>query len=222
MFFFWVFLYGLLYSAAEAAAPLTGNSPWLTPLAMLGYILLLFCWLIRTKRLSCMGLSPIRLRSGRDLLYLIPLILLPVLNLTGIMAPPPLHYILLMFCVCVAEELLFRGCLLSVLIRRLGKWGILWASLAFSLMHGVNLLSGVPLSYVLMQMLLAFFAGIYYSLTRIYFKSLYPCIAAHFLTNITANTGFVISEYYPVLIAVLSCSGLVLYSKISFKLEDIS
>ena len=222
MFCFWIFLYGLLYSLSETVASLYVDSVWLTPLTMLAYILLLLRWLTGTGKLTRMGLSRIHLSKTADLLYLIPLLLLPALNLPGMTAPVPLHYMLLMFCVCFAEELMFRGCLLSVLLRHLGKWGILCAALAFSLMHSVNLFSGAPASYVLVQMLLAFFSGVYYSLIRIHFKSLYPCIFSHFLTNITASTHYFIPGYYPILIAVLICSGLVLYFNISFQSEDMS
>ena len=222
MLFFWILLYGLLYSAAEAATPMAGNWPWLTPLAMLGYILILLSRVVYTKQRKNMGLTRVHLSAKTDCFYLIPLLILPLLNLSGRTFWNPPHYILLMFSVCFAEELLFRGYLLSVLVRCHGKWGIFLSSLVFSLLHCVNLLSGTSLTYVLAQMLLAFFIGVYYSLIRIYFKSLYPCIAAHFLTNITAYSSSTIPGHYLLLTAVLGCFGSVLFSKISSDLEDIS
>lgn len=221
MLFFWVFLYGFLYSLAETAAHFAGGSPWVTPLTMLGYLLLLFSWLIRSNRTSEPGLSPVRLRTKADLIFLIPLLILPVLNLSGSVSVCPPHYILLMFSVCCVEEIMFRGVLLSFLIHHLGRWGILCAAFAFSILHCVNFFSDIPFSYVLVQILLAFFVGIYYNLIRLYCRSLYPCIAAHFLTNITASTEAVSPPYTILHIVILTGCGFILYSKISSELEDL-
>lgn len=220
MLFFWIFLYGLLYTLAEAVTPLAGNSPWLTPLTMLGYLLILLFRLAYTKQLNVMGLSFVQLQTKTDIVYLLPLLILPALNIYSSASRPPSPYVLLMFSVCFAEELLFRGYLLSGLVHYLGKWGIVCTALLFSLLHSVNLFSAMEPSYVLAQMLLAFFVGIYFSLICIYFKSLYPCIAAHFLTNITAQSDGFPTCYYLILIAVLSSFGFFLYFKISSALED--
>ena len=222
MIFFWILLYGLLYMAAEAAAPLAGYWPWLIPLVMLGYILMLLCYLVHTGQQKTVGLSAMQRMTGLGFLHWIPMLLFPVMNLSGAASVEPLHGILLMFCVSFAEEILFRGYFLSTLVCRYGKWGILYTSLLFALMHSVNILSGMPPFYVLMQVILAFFVGVYYSLSRIYFRSLYPSVIAHFLTNITAHSGDIIIGNCLILIVVLSCCGWILYSKISSDLEDIS
>lgn len=220
--FFWVFLYGFSYSLAETVTHFTGGSLWVTPLTMLGYCLLLFFWLIHTNRAAAIGLSPVRLHAKTDLIYLIPLLILPVLNLSGTAPMNPPHYTLLMISVCFAEELLFRGFLLSFLIRHLGRWGIFCSALAFSLLHCVNFFSDMPASYVLIQILLALFVGIYYSLVRLCCKSLYPCIIAHFLTNITASADAISLTYTSFHIVTLTICGFVLYFKISSELEDLS
>lgn len=222
MVFFWVFLYGLLYTLAETAAPLVNNSPWLTPLTMLSYLLVLLFRLFYTKQLKIMGLSFVQLQIKTDIVYLLPLLILPALNFCSSASRPSSPYVLLMFSVCFAEELLFRGYLLSGFMHRIGKRGIFCAALIFSLMHSVNFFSGAAFSYVLMQMFLSFLYGIYYGLIRIYFKSLYPCIAAHFFTNITALSNNFIPRYYLILIVVMSCFGYFLYSKISSELEDVT
>lgn len=222
MLIFWVFLYGLTYLLADSVSTAAGNCLWITPLVMLGYIVILFIWLIYTNQARKLGLSPIRLHTQADVIYFIPLLVIPAMNLSSGSALLSAHSILLMFSICCAEELMFRGFLLSFLCRHLGKSGILCAAFAFSFLHSVNLLSGAPISYVLMQMCLAFFIAIYYSLTRLYYKSLYPCIAAHFFTNITASSNSISFEHCLLHIIILICCEIVLYSKISSKLEDIS
>ena len=222
MLIFWVFLYGLSYLLAESVSSAAGNCLWLTPLVMLGYIVILFTWLTYTNQAGKLGLSSIQLHTQTDFIYFIPLLAIPVQNLLSGSALISSHSILLMFSVCCAEEVMFRGFLLPFLCRHLGLWGILCAALAFSCLHSVNLFSGLLPSYVLIQMCLAFFIAIYYSLIRLYYKSLYPCIAAHFLTNITASSNSLYFEYCLLHIIILICCEIVLYSKISSKLEDIS
>ena len=222
MLFLWIFFYGLVYSLAEAVTPFAGNSPWLTPLCMLGYILFLLRQLVRAKKMETVGLCPMQVSETSDILYLLPLLILPAMNLYSGGTLAPLRDILLMLCISVAEELLFRGYLLSVFFRRLGFWGIPGSALVFALAHCANLLSGAPVFYILVQIQLAFFAGSYYSLVRMRFQSLLPCIAAHFLTNITAGSGIVLPNQYLIPIALFCIFGSGLFSKLSSELEDIS
>lgn len=222
MLFFWVFFYGLVYSLAEAVTPFLGNSPWLTPLCMLGYVLVLLRKLARAKQTEAVGLCAMEISETADVLYLLPLLILPAMNLYTGGTVAPLRDILLMICISIAEEMLFRGYILSAFVRRLGFWGIPGSALIFALTHCANLLSGAPVFYVLTQMQLAFFAGTYYSLVKLRFRSLLPCIAAHFLTNITAGSGNVLPNQYLIPIALFCGFGSGLFSKLSSELEDIS
>lgn len=209
MLFLWIILYGLLYCLSEAAAPMLNAAAWLTPITMVIYIGLLLLWVCRTGQQQAAGLVFFRLRKG-DLPVFLPLMVLPLCNLVTTGNPAiSLFSMLLTLCTCTAEELFFRGFLLSFLRKKVGLQSVLIAALTFSLFHSVNIFSGWDIPSVLMQMLLAFSAGIYYCLIRISCGSLIPCIAAHFLTNLTAGSLITIRFSESMIIWGL-CTGLLL------------
>lgn len=154
-------------------------------MAMLLYVLILILWLFRTGQSAHIGITPIRWTGFGDCLYFLPLLLLPVYNLleSGGTVCDSLTAVL-MISVSIAEELFFRGFLLSYL----RKWGIktsvLMAGMIFALFHSINL-GGTAMAYTVMQMVCALAIGVYYGIIRVKYDSLLPCAIAHILTNIT-------------------------------------
>ena len=186
--FLWAVLYGLTEIGAEQLSRIIPGSFPLTPSAMLLYTLMLILWLCRTGRAQTVGLQIPRW-SPRQWLNLIPLLLLPGFNLltAGRIAPDP-SAVALMLSAAVTEEVFFRGFLLHFLAKRSKSAGIFLSSILFAAFHLVNLTQGTDPTYTWMQVLCAFAVGLCYSTTAISIGSLLPCIAVHFLTNITGSS----------------------------------
>ncbi|MBQ8238114.1 MAG: CPBP family intramembrane metalloprotease [Oscillospiraceae bacterium] len=162
----------------------------LTPWAMLLYALMLILWICRTGRAQTIGLRIPVPCSPRAWLNMLPLFLLPGYNLmTADGFAPDLPTAALMLCAAVTEEIFFRGFLLHFLARRSKTAGIYLTSILFSILHIVNLTQNIDPVYTWMQVICAFASGLCYSTVTISIGSLLPCIAAHFLTNITGSAA---------------------------------
>ena len=154
MIFFWTMLYGLAYTLPRMYA----RNAWATSISMSIYILLLILWLIRTGKAGYIRLQGLQSWNLPDFL---PLLLLPVCNLPLVTSPPP-TVVLLMVCVSVAEEILFRGVLLRFFQKRGNFQSILITAVIFALFHGVNLICSDSLIPVLLQILCAAGVGFLY------------------------------------------------------------
>lgn len=176
MIFFWTILYGLAYTLPVMYI----RNAWATSLSMSLYILLLTLWLLRTGKSAYVRLQPLQSRNLSDFL---PLLLLPVCNLPLVTSPPSV--ILLMVCVSIAEEILFRGVLLRFFQKRGNLQTLVITAIIFALFHGVNLLHGDNVIAVLLQILCAAGTGFLYGAITIKCGSILPAMAGHILTNIT-------------------------------------
>lgn len=222
MLFLWILLYGLFFSLSEYAAALLNAQAWLTTMTMAVYIILLLCWICKTGQQQTVGLVfPCIQRNA--LLWLLPLIVLPLGNrIATSTLELSVHNVLLTLCICMAEELFFRGFLLSFLQSRQRLRSIFTAALIFALFHGGNLLSGWNPQYVMIQMFLAFSVGMYLCILRLFCGSLVPGIIAHFLVNLTAgshlNTSFSGALIlWGICAAIYLVCSLLLFSKIDTK-----
>lgn len=88
----------------------------------------------------------------------------------------------------VAEECFFRGLLFSVLEKRGRFWAAILSSLAFALLHLLNL-ANYPADYTVLQAVSAFSVG--FALCGLLWrtKKLWPCVLCHLLINITGQTA---------------------------------
>ena len=105
----------------------------------------------------------------------------------------------------VAEECFFRGFLFTALQKR-GKYkAAILSSLAFALLHLVNL-ANYPVDYTILQVAAAFCVG--FSLCGLLFKTkkLWPCLLCHLLINLTAH-----SELSPLSVGLI-CICMLLYA----------
>jgi len=87
------------------------------------------------------------------------------------------------------EEVVFRGLILHAFVRASGSSltrTIVISSLFFASMHFVNILGGNPLPVVLLQMVGAFFLGIFLSALVLNGRSIYPAAFFHGLANLAA------------------------------------
>ena len=188
MVYLWVALYGLTHMCAEKLSQAMPGAFLLVPSAMLLYTLMLILWICRTGRAQIIGLRiPTRCSAGKWV-NLVPLFLLAGYNLlTADGFVPDLPTVALMLSAAVTEEIFFRGFLLQYIAQRSKTSGIYLSSILFSILHMTNLTQGIDPAYALMQVICAFACGLCYSSAAISIGSLLPCIAAHFLTNITSD-----------------------------------
>ena len=94
----------------------------------------------------------------------------------------------------LAEEMGFRILLPKMLAEHIHcsvKKSIFISSIAFGLFHGVNLLSGAAVPYVLLQMLYAFCAGLAFCAMVQKTKSVLPSVVLHALINWTAGSQII-------------------------------
>ena len=184
---------------------------------MLGYTLVFIYWLYQTKQLEKIRFQKMEFEKS-ETIWLFPLILFPIVNLLifggGLLS---VSKIILMLSVSCVEEIFFRGFLQYELSRKSQLTGILITNIIFAGFHLVNFVYIPNATYIIIQVLCAFFIGSYYSLITIKFKSLFPCILSHFLINITSgenNMNLYIdpgtgSMLFTVLIGII---GAVMYS----------
>ena len=88
----------------------------------------------------------------------------------------------------VAEECFFRGLLFSVLEKRGRFWAAILSSLAFALLHLLNL-ANYPTDYTVLQAVSAFSVG--FALCGLLWrtKKLWLCVLCHLLINLTGHTA---------------------------------
>lgn len=86
----------------------------------------------------------------------------------------------------VAEECFFRGLLFTALQKRGPFAAAVASSLAFALLHLINLARN-PLGYTLLQVAAAFSLGLALSGLLWKAKRLWPCILCHLLCNLTGQ-----------------------------------
>ena len=188
MVYVWVTLYGLTYTFSEMLLQPNLGDFQITPWIMLLYALILCIWICRTDRNKMIGLCITVPGSLGEGLKLLPLFLLSAYNLmTAEDFTLELPGAALLLGVAVTEEIFFRGFLLTFLAKHSKIAGIYLSSVLFAVLHVVNLSSNTVPAYTWMQVICAFVSGLCYSSTAIRFRSIFPCIAAHFLTNITGS-----------------------------------
>lgn len=192
----WVVLYGLTYICAEKLSQELPDSIWIIPSAMLLYTLTILLWICRTGRSQMIRFHMPPPLSPEKWFHILPLFFLPGYNLLvseGLTVYLPA--VVLILSTSVVEELFFRGFLLYYLSKNSKNAGIYLTSIFFSILHLVNLTQGIDLAYTSIQVICAFASGLCYSSVTMITNSLFPCIVAHFLTNITASRRFSLS--YP-------------------------
>lgn len=138
-----------------------------------------------------LGLLPGTQFSWHKALYMIPMFAVATANLWhGIVlryAPfETMWYIIAMLCIGFIEEILFRGYLLKLLMKRSTGLAILISSLTFALGHIVNLANGAALVPTLLQIIYALAIGVMLSVFVVKTGHLLPCCLFHGVFNALA------------------------------------
>jgi membrane protease YdiL (CAAX protease family) len=82
----------------------------------------------------------------------------------------------------IAEELMFRGIILHALLDKISpRKAVIVSALAFSLLHSINIIGGVPIEGMILQLGLTFIAGFYLAGVMVKIKSIIPLILWHWL-----------------------------------------
>ncbi|MBN9645129.1 CPBP family intramembrane glutamic endopeptidase [Corynebacterium mendelii] len=95
------------------------------------------------------------------------------------------------FLVGVSEEIIFRGIMLPAYLETAGRIrAIIISSAFFSVFHVVNILGGLPVESVLVQMTTVFVGGITYAVIALELGAIWPLMLYHFVWDFTLLTGF--------------------------------
>lgn len=157
-----------------------------------GVILFILLWgMVKGNMLSEYGLGKQMALSWRKTLYMFPMFVLATANLWhgAILKYEPIEtflYMLSMICIGTIEEILFRGYLLQLLLKRSVKKAIWVSSLTFGIGHVINILNGAPFTDTLMQIIYAVAIGFMLSVFVIKTKNLIPCCVFHGVFNALA------------------------------------
>lgn len=117
-----------------------------------------------------------------------------------------LQYFLLVFCVPVVEELMFRGFVFGQYKRRMPFWAAsLASSFLFGIIHGISIQIGY-----------AMIAGVVLSLVYYYCDSIYCSIAVHAIFNFLGGVMFSMSTDFPVAEKVVNLINVIFYYAESF------
>ena len=186
MLFFWVALYGLVNLIPGLVSDGESSCTWLHAGLLAGYTAAILFWICRSGRRKEAGL-----RIPRGLVeapsFLLPLVVFPMYNLlTNHDLSVEIGFVLQMLCATLAEELFFRGFLLSALRKHGTVTAVGLTSLTFALLHCLNFAGNSESAYVWLQICCSFCVSLYYCCLVVRFGSILPCAVAHFLTNITA------------------------------------
>ena len=89
----------------------------------------------------------------------------------------------------IFEEIVFRGIVLTVFLSSYSeRKSILFSSVAFGLMHALNLTNGADLVCTMGMVVWAFFMGLFYGYVFVRTRSLLPPMIVHYLGNAFIST----------------------------------
>lgn len=152
---------------------------------------LLFWGMVKGKDFERLGFTSHTPLLRRKVLFLLPMLVIATANLWhgAVLRYKPLDtvwYIISMLCIGFIEEILFRGYLLRLLMKRSTRLAILISSLTFALGHIVNLVNGAELVPTLLQLVYALAIGLMLSVFVVKTGHLLPCCLFHGVFNALA------------------------------------
>lgn len=185
----WIIAYCVLMSVGDSLSLMLKTEKSVTLLIGLLLSAVLFLFLKKNGLLASYGLCRSK-ASARSMLFYLPLILLPFLNLShGVILNygtlETVLYILSMLCVGFLEEIIFRGLLFNAMRKDSFKAAVTVSSLTFGIGHIINLIngSGAELLPNLLQVIYATAAGFMFVMIYVKTESLIWCILTHAVFN---------------------------------------
>lgn len=181
-----IFLWALVYNAV-CIAGMHSKYSYFIPVMVLIYTSLFVGWLYKTKQHISAGLTMKGIKKEK-LWIIAPLFILPLYNLCiSDHCAVKTETAVLMLGAVVTEEIFFRGIIPQLFSNKGLLKAVVLSNILFALYHLTNITADMSLEYVIVQMILSFAVGMCYSFTAVVHKSILPCTAAHFATNITCG-----------------------------------
>lgn len=173
-----------------------GAAPWISALLACCYCVLLSLWSWHRGKGRGLGLCVPTVKGVGDVACMAALLALPLYNAVAFgLSPIKPYYALLMVGVAVTEELLFRGYLLRFFCQRSGGTSsALGVGVVFALFHLISVADGLDPFYCITQAVYALGAGTAFSGVRLRWGSIWPCVAVHYLVNLTGDSYGALSE----------------------------
>jgi len=174
-----IVVYVIVMSLFESIYANNSGQAWrVIPAAIL--LGLLLAGMAKSNDFSTLGFTSPTPLPWRKLLFLLPFVAIATANLWhgAVLRYAPLDtvwYIVAMMCIGFIEEILFRGYLLRLLLKRSTQLAILISSLTFALGHIVNLANGAELLPTLLQLVYALAIGLMLSVFVVKTGYLLPC-----------------------------------------------
>jgi membrane protease YdiL (CAAX protease family) len=185
-----IFVYVVVMSLFESVNADRSGQAWrVIPAALI--LGLLLAGMAQEHDFAALGFGPHTVLPWRRVLFLLPMIVVATANLWhGIVlrydTMDTAWYIIAMLCIGFIEEILFRGYLLRLLMKRSARLAILISSLTFALGHIVNLANGAELVPTLLQLVYALAIGLMLSVFVVKTGQLLPCCLFHGVFNALA------------------------------------
>lgn len=196
-------------------------------LAFLPIAFVLIVYLTWKKKWSQYGFRSIRSIPGTSWTYYLPLaVILLLLALQGFQSLSISQLAFFLFftlLVGFVEETIYRGFILTILLKKSVPAAVLVSSLLFGLTHAANALSGKSAGDTVLQIVYALLIGISLALLMVKNGNIFPLILFHFLHNlIQFTTQEVTSTLYNLIILfilLIHCIWLVVVLKNSRNTE---
>ena len=184
-------LWIVIYTVCMGNLRSLGDDSPILMTALIVISILMFLWVRITGTMEYYGLTGWA-KNSKAMLWFIPLWIISSTNIwIGISPDYPmpglLYAAVMMAFVGFAEELIFRGFLFKAMLKGGSvKTAIIISSVTFGLGHILNLFIGQDLVETLIQMVFAVIVGFVF--TMVFYKggSLWPCILAHSVIDVTS------------------------------------
>lgn len=184
-------LWIVIYTVCMGNLRRLGDDSPILMIALIVLCLLMFLCVRITGTMEYYGLTGWA-KNSKAMLWFIPLWIIASVNLwIGISPDYPMPGLLfaavMMAFVGFAEELIFRGFLFKAILKDGSvKTAVIVSSVTFGLGHILNLFIGQDFAETLMQVVFAIAVGFVF--TMVFYKggSLWPCILAHSLIDVTS------------------------------------
>jgi membrane protease YdiL (CAAX protease family) len=213
----WIMAYIMLVNIGDNISKPLGIENLGTVIMLVPFTLVLLFYIKKNSWFELYGFNKIKKLNLRKTLFYVPLIITILthyfrgikteLGVTGFVLA-----IVLMICVGLIEEVVFRGFLYQGILKERGMTrAVLISGITFAVGHIVNLLRGYTAADQINQVVIGIFIGIVLALLVALTNNIIPCILYHILFNISGTITYsnLKLETYMVIITSVIC---VIYS----------
>ena len=214
MIFVWLFIYSIIYLISNYLSKTIGINHIITAPALLIFVILLSLIINQSKYKEDIKIKKFQFKI-QDLALIVPLLCFALVNL--IFVNNKFNFLSVLFVISTSAmvEIIFRGYLLTFLIKKSKKYSIYICAGIFALCHLVNFFKNDDVVFVIVQMICAFSVGLSYNAVTKKFDSIIIPFIISFITNLTAlgslsNVNFV--YYICIAVCILINIGYFIYT----------